>query len=354
MLDRGGPLAGVRVVDVGDGSARFAGKVLAELGAHVVRLRRGEPGPAMVDAPGGVLDWWFDGGTDLADADADGDDLVRLIESADILVEAGSPSDLLERRWDNPRLSHVILTPFGIDGPRASWQGSDLVMTAAGGILSVTGTPDEPVTIWGRQMDNIGGLYAAICALTGLFRARTTGHGTTFDVSHQHGVVSCSEQVLMFWWWPAAFEPIGGPIAQRQMALHWSRIYDVVPCKRGFCMVSPSAGGVPDLLAWMASARPRARAGRRHRHPCARQLADGRAAGVLRRARRHRGVRRRPGASRPVRRGAHRRPGRRVAAAHRPRLLPPGRRHRRRRPRAVRPLRPRRRLRRRSHRPAAR
>ena len=56
----------------------------------------------------------------------------------------------------------------------------------------------------------------------------------------------------MFWWWPEVFEPIGGPIAQRQLGLHWSRVYDVVPCKRGFCMVSPSAGGVPDLLAWMA------------------------------------------------------------------------------------------------------
>ena len=145
-----------------------------------------------------------------------------------------------------------MLTPFGVDGPRAGWQSSDLVLAAAGGVLSVTGTPDEPVTIWGRQMDNLGGLYAAICALGGLFRAWATGHGTTFDLSHQHCVVSCSEHVLMFWWWPDAFAPIGGPVAQRQLGLHWSRIYDVVPCRRGFCMVSPSAGGVPDLLAWMA------------------------------------------------------------------------------------------------------
>ena len=39
------------------------------------------------------------------------------------------------------------------------------MMAAAGGILSVTGTPEEPVTIWGRQMDNLAGAYAAICAL---------------------------------------------------------------------------------------------------------------------------------------------------------------------------------------------
>ena len=248
MLDRGGPLAGVRVVDIGDGSGRMAAKLLAELGAHVVRVHRGDSGPAMVDAPGGVLDWWFDGGTDLA-AGIDDERLAQLIAAADILLESGAP---LERTWDNPRLTHVILTPFGLDGPRAGWRGSDLVMAAAGGILSVTGTPEEPVTIWGRQMDNLAGAYAAISALTGLYRARSTGHGTTFDLAHQHCVMSCSEHVLMFWWWPKAFEAIGGPIAQRQLALHWSRIYDVVPCKRGFCMVSPSAGGVPDLLAWMA------------------------------------------------------------------------------------------------------
>lgn len=253
MVDRGGPLAGVRVVDLGDGSARLAGKLLAELGAHVVRLRRGEPGPAMAAEPGGVLDWWFDGGTDLVDTDDERRD--RLIAGADILLESGNPADVLDRNLVaalNPRLSHVVLTPFGTDGPRAGWQSSDLVMMAAGGVLSVNGIPDEPVTMWGRQMENVAGCYSAICALTGLFRARATGHGTTFDLSHQHCVMSCSEHVLMFWWWPEVFEPIGGPVAHRQLGLHWSRIYDVVPCKRGFCMVSPSAGGVPDLLAWMA------------------------------------------------------------------------------------------------------
>ena len=66
--DRGGRLAGVRVVDVGDGSARLAGKLLAELGAHVVRLHRGDGGPPMLEASGDVLDWWFDGGTDPSPA----------------------------------------------------------------------------------------------------------------------------------------------------------------------------------------------------------------------------------------------------------------------------------------------
>ena len=66
-----GPLAGVRVLDVGDELGRFAGKLLAEAGADVVRLAAGEPGPPMVDVPGGLLDWWYDGGTTCAPLDLD-------------------------------------------------------------------------------------------------------------------------------------------------------------------------------------------------------------------------------------------------------------------------------------------
>lgn len=217
----------------------------------------------MTAVPGGLLDWWFDGGTPALPLDLDrADDRARfldLVGTADVLIETEPPHRLADLGLGvarlaaaNPLLTHVSLTPFGADGPRAGWQSSDLVMAAAGGILSVNGVPDEPVAVWGRQMDNLGGAYATICALSGLRRARTTGRGMHFDLSHQQAVVSCSEHVLMFWWYADAFRDIGGPIAARQASVHWSRAYEVVPCSRGFCMVSPSAGGVPDLVTWMA------------------------------------------------------------------------------------------------------
>lgn len=258
-----GPLDGVRVVDCSDSSGRLAGKLFAEMGAEVVRLRLGEGGEAMTTVSGGVLDWWFDGGVTSAPLDLDRsehrDTFRGLVAGADILLETEPPGRLAGLGLDhaslaavNERLVHVSLSPFGSDGPRASWQSTDLVIAAAGGMLSVTGVPDEPVTSWGRQMDNIGSAYAAIGALAGLFRSRATARGMHVDLSHQQAVVSCTEHVLMYWWWPEAFVAIGGPIAGRQASLHWSTAYDVVPCRRGHCMVSPSAGGVPDLLAWMA------------------------------------------------------------------------------------------------------
>lgn len=258
----GGPLAGVRVLDLSDSSGRLAGKLLAEMGADVVRLRAGEPGPAMRSVPGGLLDWWYDGGTTLLPLDLDADAgrraLRQLVRAADVLIETEAPGrlaslDLGQDRLaaENPRLVHVSLSPFGADGPRAGWQSTDLVMAAAGGILSVNGYPDEPVTIYGRQMDGTAGFYAALCALAGLRRARATGRGTWIDLSQQQAVVSCSEHLLMFWWWPEVLAPLGAPVASRQGALHWIRAYDVVPCKTGYCMVSPSAGGVPQLIEWM-------------------------------------------------------------------------------------------------------
>ena len=258
---RGGPLEGVRVLDGTDGSGRLAGKLLTEMGAEVVRLRTGEAGPAMTTVPGGLLDWWHDGGTSLLPLELeqpeDRDRLRHLVANADVLIETEEPGRLDRLGLDratlteaNPSLVHVSLTPYGGDGPRARWQSSDLVMAAAGGLLSVNGFPDEPVTMWGRQMDNIGGFHAAVCALAGLVRARATGHGMHVDLSHQQSVVSCSEHVMMFWWWPDVFAEIGAPIASRQGSLHWIRAYEVVPCARGYCMVSPSAGGVPQLVAW--------------------------------------------------------------------------------------------------------
>ncbi len=257
-----GPLQGVRVVDLTDSSARLAGKLLAEMGAEVVRLRPAEAGSPMSTVAGGLLDWWYEGGIHRLPLDveraADRERLRALVSHADMFIDSEPPGGLArlglgysDLAVANPALVQVSLTPFGADGPRAQWQGSDLVMAAAGGILSVNGYPDEPVTMWGRQMDNIGGFYAATCALAGLVGARSTGRGTHFDLSHQQAVVSCSEHVLMFWWWPDYFAPIGAPIAARQGSLAWIRAYEVVPCARGYCMVSPSASGVPELIAWM-------------------------------------------------------------------------------------------------------
>lgn len=256
------PLAGLRVLDLTDESARLAGKLLADLGADVVRLGRGAPGaplPPPGGLHGGVLDWWFDGGTRALAVDLDDpaahEALRNLVARADVLIESEPPNrlatlglDFEDLRRVQPRLAHVSVTPFGRTGPRAGWQTSDLVAGALSGVLAVTGTPDAPLNGWGRQSFNIAGYYAAICALVATRVARRDGRAVHVDLSVQQCVLSCTEQLLMYWFFPEHFP---GGIAPRRGSLHWTGVYEVVPCAEGSAMVTPAPNAVR-LFTWMA------------------------------------------------------------------------------------------------------
>ncbi len=264
----GGALRGLRVVDLaGDGgdAGRFAAKLLAEAGADVVRAGVSASGPAMLAAEGGLLDWWYDAGKERAAIDLDDEAgrhaLLDLAGEADVLIETEPPGRLaalgidhadLSRR--NPRLVHVSVTPFGRTGPRASWKSSDLVANALGGLLSVNGTPAEPINGYGRQAFNTAGFFAAISALAALSAARRTGRGQHVDVSIHQCVIACTEQIPMYWFFRSFFAAMGRPaIAARQGAVHWSGLYDVAACRDGHCMVSPTPlGALPALVEWIA------------------------------------------------------------------------------------------------------
>ncbi len=260
-----GPLHTLRVLDLTGELGRYAGKLLAENGADVLRLIPGERGPDVVgaDQPG-LLQWWHDAGCRTAEVNLDdpvGQEHFRtLLSHCDVLLDGQSPQLMAARGLGpqqlqalHPRLVHISLTPQGSDGPRAEWRSSELVAQALGGYLSVTGDPDQPIALWGRQAATVGGFYAAISALAGVHRARTTGEGSWVDLSLHESLVSCSEHVLMYWWFAEALAGLGAPIAARQRSLHWIRAFEVVPCKRGACMVSPAAGGLLELIAWLKS-----------------------------------------------------------------------------------------------------
>jgi crotonobetainyl-CoA:carnitine CoA-transferase CaiB-like acyl-CoA transferase len=263
MAQDQGPLAGMRVLDLTGDSGRFATKLLAECGASLVRLGRGQPGPAMrspdAAARGGLLDWWYDGGKARADVDLDTSEGVdayrRLAERADLVIETEPPGRLAARGIDhpdlvasNPALVQVSLTPFGRTGPRASWRSSDLVAAALGGVLSVSGLPDEPVNPWGRQAFNFGSLIAAISGLAGVRSARLTGAGQHVDVS-LHEVVCSSIEQLFFQYWFDDMQPYP-KIAPRQGSLHWIGAYHVVPAQSGWLMITPTPNAA-GLFGWM-------------------------------------------------------------------------------------------------------
>ncbi|MGI9614787.1 MAG: CoA transferase, partial [Acidimicrobiales bacterium] len=207
-----GPLAGLRVVDLTDDLGRFGTKLLAEFGADVCRPNgwgsRGVSLPGAAGRLGGHLDWWYDAAKRRVAFDLDDDEgrdtYRRLAAGADLIIESLPPGHLAERGIDhpdllatNPSLTQVSLTPFGRTGPRAGWQGSDLVAGALGGVLSITGTPEQPLNSWGGQSHNFGGFAAAICGLSGVRAARRDGRGQLVDLSLHEVVSSSIENLFM-------------------------------------------------------------------------------------------------------------------------------------------------------------
>ncbi len=259
-----GCLAGVKVIDFTDDSGRFATKLLTEMGADVLRVSaQGSPGQPLADPAaaqlGGVLDWWYDGGKrrhiiDLEDPDSL-DAYRQLAASADVIIETQRPGrlaelgiDFADLTADRPQLVQVSITPFGRTGPRADWVSSDLVSSAMGGIMSVTGTPDRPLNIWGWQAYNFACYAAATCALSGLLMARRTGQGSHVDLSIHEVVNGSIEQLMMLYFFD---EFIDAPkVAPRQGALHWLRAYNLAACGDGYVMITPTPAP-QNLFEWM-------------------------------------------------------------------------------------------------------
>jgi crotonobetainyl-CoA:carnitine CoA-transferase CaiB-like acyl-CoA transferase len=264
-MTSGGPLNGLRVIDLTGDLGRFATRLLAELGAGVYRPvgagSRGRPMEGRAGDFGGVLDWWYDWAKvpialDLT-TDAGRDHYRTLAASADLIVESQPVGFLADHGIDhqhlvagNPRLAQVSLTPFGRTGPRSGWQTSDLVSGALGGVLSLTGLPDEPLNSWGWQNYNFGGMCAALCGLAAVRAARTQGRGQLVDLSLHEVVTGSIENLFMQYLYDDLLDL--PKLAPRQGSLHWLGAYQVAPARTGNVMITPTPQPEP-LVEWMIS-----------------------------------------------------------------------------------------------------
>jgi len=261
-MTRIGPLVGLRVVETGGFAVAFAGRLLADAGADVVRINAG-PEPLASEAPffaatgHSIQDVWYNAGKRVATTTGHGTPaaLLAAVEHADILLEdwpASMPAaDLDALRRTNPRLTHVSVTPMGLDGARANWKAPDLVANAMSGSASVTGdAASGPINGYGNQTAHTVGLYAAICALAARRAAVANGEYQRVDLSAHEALVTCTEQVLMEWFFPDRIW--SGAIAPRQGSLHWSNAYEVYPGKDGRGVMVTAALRFADiLLPWL-------------------------------------------------------------------------------------------------------
>ncbi|KPF82472.1 carnitine dehydratase [Brevundimonas sp. AAP58] len=192
------PLAGVRIIEFdGLGPVTFAGMVLGDLGADVLRLTRADGASAFGDVGGAVL---HRGRTavpvDLKSPD-DRAAVLDLIARADAVIEGFRPG-VLERlglgpdvcRAANPRLVFGRITGWGQTGPLADTVGHDINYIALTGALHAMGEPDRPP----RPPLNLVGDYGggAMLLVTGvlaaIIEARQTGQGRVVDAAMTDGV----------------------------------------------------------------------------------------------------------------------------------------------------------------------
>jgi crotonobetainyl-CoA:carnitine CoA-transferase CaiB-like acyl-CoA transferase len=261
-------LSDVRVLDLTDERGIYGAKLLADLGADVVRpepqggdaLR--QRGPHHEAAGKGVTSLWFAFyGSNrrfftLNPATSEGAaQLNQLAASADIVLVCDgafgvAALDLEHLAQQHPQMVIINTSSFGPNGPWRDFLAPDIVAGALGGVAATTGDVDTPpLKGFGELNFMVSGVYAAIAALAGLYCARQTGTGQQADVSVHETLVSCLEQVLMFYWYAdRLMRP--GRVLPRQGSTHWSGAYTVMKGQRGSIMVTPT----PDFdnqLAWL-------------------------------------------------------------------------------------------------------
>jgi len=199
-------LEGLRVLDLTGPLGVYCGKLLADLGADVIRI---EPpcgddsrrlGPFYEDEPGlerSLFHWHFNAGKrgiTLDPAVPDGKDVfLRLARGADIVLESFRPGHLEgcglgyeALRGINQRLILTSITSFGQTGPYRDYAGGELAIQALSGLLWISGWGDRPpVMMGGNAALHQGSAEAAAATLIALECCEQTGKGQHVDVSLQ-------------------------------------------------------------------------------------------------------------------------------------------------------------------------
>lgn len=259
------PLSGLRVIECAGWNGVLAGRLLADGGAEVVRIVPPSGDPLAGEPPffgaGGpsIQEAWYNAGKSTLALDLDGPSgraaFLRLVAAADILIEDWPPGAAPFGRGEledaNPALARVSVTPMGFDGPLAGWRANDLVANAMCGSASVTGSASTaPLSGYGNQSHHTVGLYAAVCALAAHRAARAIGNFQHVDLAAHEALVSCTEQVLMEWFFPDGVWKTS--IAPRQGSLHWSGAYQVYTAADGHgLMVTASLKLTEVLVPWL-------------------------------------------------------------------------------------------------------
>jgi crotonobetainyl-CoA:carnitine CoA-transferase CaiB-like acyl-CoA transferase len=267
-------LAGIRVLDLADNAVAYASRLLADLGAEVIRieppqgsaLRRAAPLAATAHGAESCAHAFWNANKKAVTLDlscADGRRLFGdLVAKSDVVIETFAPGTLSAwgigydtMRDRNPGIILVSVTPYGQTGPCAKFHATDLTLLAAGGLLSLGGYPEiGPVAVAGEQGFLASAIFGAVATLKALLERQNTNnggtnHGQWLDVSGQECIAFALEDAIPEWY-------LSGSIRRRTGDQAREAGTGVYPCQDGYIsMVAGRLGtakAFKTLVQWIA------------------------------------------------------------------------------------------------------
>lgn len=245
-------LQGLRVLDLAGERGAFCGKLLADMGADVIKI---EPpggdharsiGPFLQGTahPQKSLSFWYNNtskrGITLDIESDEGLEIFRsLARRADVMLEGFAPGYLKDLELDhealvkvNPRLTVTSISSFGQTGPYKDYLSCDLVASALGGQMYVCGDVDTPpLNPCGEQAYLVASIFGAIGTLMALHHRHSSGRGQHVDISMHECLAGVLEHVNVQYFYE-------GVVARRQGSLHWDNAFRVFLCRDGSILLS--------------------------------------------------------------------------------------------------------------------
>lgn len=268
----GKALEGLRIIEFCDEIGSYGGKLLADLGAEVIKVepaggRLQRKTPPFYRDPGNpdtsIAFWVHNTSKKSVTIDLDSEEGQRLARAlaltADAVLEDYPPGYLSARGLGyealstlKPSLVYTSMTGFGQTGPHSRYAYIDMVGQAMGGIMTLAGDPDDPPhTIYGNQANISASLNGAIGTLLGVLHAEATGEGQSVDVSAQDAVSMSMETAMMTWDMQKRNRTRTGARGMIPVSIPAFGVYKATD---GYCILyvtAPAGADFPALVDWM-------------------------------------------------------------------------------------------------------
>lgn len=273
MTEVRGALSSITVLDLTTEAGQFCGRMLAGLGADVIKIEPPEGDPVRRKGP-----WYRDQvsmetslrwfvlniGKRSVTLDIESDHgrqlFLRLVEGADVVIESFGPGRLSDLgvsyedlRTVNERIVLTSVSGYGQTGPYRDAPWSDLTILAMSGLLALGGDPDRPPLRMSTPQSYFhGSMQACVGTLLAVYAAVSSGQGQHVDVSVQEALTMSLEgpgPMMNGWRMGGHIRARGGTFVEPSPGF---RFPVVLPCKDGHVAVATVLGqSLPNWLAAM-------------------------------------------------------------------------------------------------------